>query len=255
MKSSLSILIILVIAAILAFIGWSRLPDMIATNMAKKLQVAVSIGRMGLGPKSLKIKKMHIGNPSGYSTLPKAFSSEQILIHAPLTRYMDQKIVIDQIDINEIYLGLEFDSASGTNGNWTVIMSNFQRATKVEKIRADKQKSILIKRLSLRNIKTELVFLKEKTSVKRLPTIDEIVLTDITSEGGLPMDQLMNTVLGQMLKSVFQKQNLQNMLKGLLDSPEKAIDTFMKPFKGIFNTNFENKTSLCAQRLCLFLNA
>lgn len=236
------ILAIIVCAVILLIIVKSRIPDMVTNNLSKKLKVAVSIDSMDFLPTAIQVNKMVIANPSGYGYLPKAFSSEEIRINAPLTRYLATNIVIDEIDVNDIYLGLEFDSAKSTNGNWTVLMSNYQKEAKFNELSSEqKKRTVFIKKLLLRNISVELIFLKDGTKVKRLPKIDQIELENISSEGGLPMDQLMNSVLGNMLKSVFTKENLQNMLKDLFN-PEKTIDKVIKPFKGLFYLPQENDT-------------
>lgn len=112
-------------------------------------------------------------------------------------------------------------------------MSNYNSSTAEEK-QEKKERSVLIKRLVLNNISVDLVFKKDGGSIKKLPMINQIVLTDVTSEGGIPMDQLMGSVLGHMLKSVFTKENLQNMLKDVLETPQKTLDKVFKPFKGLF---------------------
>ncbi|NGX48412.1 MAG: hypothetical protein K1000chlam3_01805, partial [Chlamydiae bacterium] len=100
---------------------------------------------------------------------------------------------------------------------------------------------VLIKKLVFLNIRTDLLFRQNGKGVRRLPTIARIELTNISTEGGLPMDQLASSILGQMLKQVFIQQNVNNMLKGILKTPSNAIDTFLKPFKGIFNANFDDE--------------
>ncbi|MCI0381597.1 MAG: hypothetical protein L0207_00885 [Chlamydiae bacterium] len=235
MKISTIFLLFILIIAIVLFFGWSRIPDMVANNLSKKLKVAVSIRSIRILPATISVSDLEIGNPAEYTALPKAFSSEKISIKAPITRYMSENVTIEEIDINNIYLGLAFDSASATTGNWTVIMSNYKKEANLGNQKEVKERSVLIKKLILRNIATSVIFLKEGGSVKKLPIIDKIELTNITSEGGLPMDQLLNSVLGEMLKSVFLKQNLKNMLKDIFDTPEKAVDTLLKPFKGMFN--------------------
>lgn len=230
--SSILVILILIIVVVL-FLGWSRIPDMVANNLSKKFQVSVAIDAISLGPKKIEVKKIQMGNPPNYTSLLKAFSAQDTLIEAPLTRYLNKDVVIEQVDVNDIYLGLEFDSASSTDGNWTVIMSNYNSSTAEEK-QEKKERSVLIKRLVLNNISVDLVFKKDGGSIKKLPMINQIVLTDVTSEGGIPMDQLMGSVLGHMLKSVFTKENLQNMLKDVLETPQKTLDKVFKPFKGLF---------------------
>ena len=236
------IVAILLAAVIIGFIGWSRLPDIIANNLSKKLQVTVEIGDMGLQFNAITIDKVIIGNPPN-TILSKAFSCRSIDILTPLNRYLNQEIIIDQINVNDVYLGLEFDSASGATGNWTRIMSNFKSSTGQDPDKGDKknpppsqesQRSVLIQRLILTNIDVDVVYRKEGGKIKKLPRIDRIELTNISSEGGVPMDQVMNSVLGQMLKSVFEKQNLQNMFQNLLQNSgiPKQIPL---PFPGLWN--------------------
>ncbi|NGX37720.1 MAG: hypothetical protein K1000chlam2_00882 [Chlamydiae bacterium] len=225
-------IIIIVALIVLFFLGWSRIPDMLANNLSKKLGVTVSIDSMDLRPSRIDINQIEIGNIKGYS-LPKSFSAKQIEIHAPLTTYLTDHIVIEEVDVEDIYLGLEFDSPTSTDGNWTKIMKNYEQSADLNK---EGGKTVLIKKLVFTNIRTELLFKGDGGSIRKLPVIKRIELTNISSEGGFPTDQLMSSILGQMLKEVFTQQNLNNMIKGILfDSPGKAVDKALKPFEGIFN--------------------
>jgi len=238
LKSLGGIIVVIIVALIvIVFIGWSRAPDIIANNLSKKMKVSVSIDEINFGFKSIEIEKIEIGNPPG-SILSKAASAETVVINAPILNYFEQKIIIDEMDVNDIYLGLEFESASGVKGNWTTIMENLKASTSTPKGKEEKAtRTVLIKKLIFNNIITDVVYRKEGGKVKRLPTINQIVLTDVSSEGGIPMDQLMNTVLGQMLRQVFVKQNLKNMLQDIIENPPEAIEKFiepLQPFKGLF---------------------
>ncbi len=239
---ALTIFILIVVAlVVLFFLGMSRAPDMLANKLSKSLGVSVSIDSMSLRPSKIEVDKIEIGNARGYS-LPKAFSAEEIKVHAPLTRYVSDDIVIDEIDVNHIYLGLEFDSPAGAEGNWTKIMNHYKKEAEGEE---SSDKKILIKKLILTNIQTELLFRSEGGKIKKLPTIKRIELTNINTEGSFPTKQLMGTILGQMLKEVFIQQNLDNMIKGLLN-PGKAVDKILKPFEGIFNTLPKGEYNDCA---------
>ena len=226
-------LIIFVALIILFFIGKSRVPDMLANNLSKKLGVSVSIDSMSFRWNEIEVDQIEIGNAKGY-TLPKAFSAEEIEINAPAQNYFKDFIVIDEIEVDDIYLGIEFDSTSSATGNWTKIMKHYQEKADLDE---PSKKKGLIKRLVLKNIRTEVLF-RDKNEIKKLPPIHQIVLTNISTEGSFPADQLMSSILGQMLKQVFLQQNLNNMLKDLiLDSPGKAVEKIIKPFEGIFNMN------------------
>ena len=238
-SSFLGCIVILVVAVIIvAVIAWSRVPDMLANTLSEKLKVPVQIKEMTFSLTEIGIDNIEIGNIPG-GILHKAFSAKDILFKTPVNRYLEDKIVIEEIDVDDIYLGLEFDSAKGTDGNWTRIMKNIAPANE-KQAKVENGKSVFIKTLILTNIKVDVVYRQEGGKVKRLPTIDKIVLTNISSENGLPMDQVMNSVLGQMLKSVFLKQNLQNMLEGILNQQGTPLDNFIRPFRGLFNSRVDS---------------
>ncbi len=250
MKTFLSTIAGLVILAILAavivgFVFWSRLPDIVASNLSKKLMVPVEIDSFGLAWGKIDAKKIQIGNPPG-TTLSKAFSCDEVDVLAPFTNYLSKNIVIDEIDLKNVYVGLEFDSASGTTGNWTRIMTNLNRSTNAPSEKKGKGKknketspsgakrTVLIHRIVLTNIDVDVYYKKEGGKVKRLPRIPQIVLTEVSSEGGDVMDQILNSALGEMLKQVFIKENLKNMMQELMNAPG-PVQKYLAPFKGFFN--------------------
>jgi uncharacterized protein involved in outer membrane biogenesis len=231
------IVIIILAAVIVGFIFWSRIPDMLANNLSKKMKVSVAIDSIGLGWGKIDLKKIEIGNPPN-SILSKAFSCNEIDVNAPFTHYLDKNIIIDEIDLKDVYLGLEFESASSTKGNWTTIMNNIQSTTTTSQVNKKKnqaasQRTVLIHRLVLTNIDVDVTYRKDSGKVKKLPTIPKIELTEISSEGGLPMDQIMNSILGEMLKQIFIKENLKNMLQDFMNQPS-PVQQYLAPFKGLF---------------------
>ena len=50
----------------------------------------------------------------------------------PLNNYLKKNIVIDEIDLNNVYIGLEFEFTQGTEGNWTTIMANALKKPKLK---------------------------------------------------------------------------------------------------------------------------
>jgi hypothetical protein len=250
------IVVSIIVIVIVLIIGWSRVPDVIANNLSKKLKVYVEIGGMHLGWGEIKIKKIEIGNPPG-TIQTQSFRCKQVDIKIPFTRLFNKQIVIDEIDLNDVYLDLEFDSASGTKGNWSRIMNNLQESSVSEKKPSSSSeqeksaRSVFIRTLAFNNIDTDVIYIKDGGKVIHLPRIDRIELHDIGSEGGVPMDQIMNSVLGQMLKSVFQKQNLKNMLQDLIQNPPSNLQKYLSPFKGFFNFLFIPKTQVSSIALRL----
>jgi uncharacterized protein involved in outer membrane biogenesis len=234
------VIIALLAAIILLFLAWSRVPDILAGNLSKKLKVMVEIGDIDLSLRSITVDKLEIGNPSGYY-LPRAFACDKIFVDSPLTRYFSEHIEIDEIDLDNVYLGLEFDSPSGTKGNWTALMQNAKAAQEAGKNEKSKR-SVLIRRLVLNNIRTDLIYRNQGDKVRHLPVIKRIELKNISSEGGNVMDQIMNSALGEMLKEVFMEQNLKEFMDKIFQpGGNNPIPDAIKQFRGFFNASYEAK--------------
>jgi hypothetical protein len=231
MKHILSKTISLIIIVTLVVIGifYSRLPTLLSDKISQALQVFVSVKDVSLRPSTIAISDLTIGNVSP-GILPKAFSAKTIDFSAPLTNYINNPINIDTITIDDIYLGLEFDSPTSTTGNWATL---FQPLTSKKNSSPNAKTSVFIKTLVLTNIQVELVYRNNPGNIKKLPPIDKIILTDINTEEGMPMEQIMHSVLGQMLKSVFIKENIKNTLDDLL-SPQSEVNKLLSPLKGLF---------------------
>jgi hypothetical protein len=231
---SLGGLIVLCIlgAGIFLFFASSRLPNRIASYLSQTLKVGVEIGDIHFSLNKIKVDNFVVGNPPGYK-LKKAFSIEDTEILAPVSRYLHDAIVIDEIDMNNVYIGLEFQSIKSTEGNWTTIMSNAQSAQTKSAASASK-KTVLIKKLVLKNIKVDLLY-QSDGKVRQLRTIPQIVLTNISSQGGNLTDQLMNSALGEAVKEVFVQENLKDVLNKIFQLPSGNPSDVLNGIKGLFN--------------------
>jgi uncharacterized protein involved in outer membrane biogenesis len=233
MKASRIVFMIIIALIVLLFLGWMRLPEMVANNLSKKMQVEVEIDDLIIRPSHIDVEKLEIGNVPKYK-LPRSFSADHIHVQAPLLSYFDQNVVIDEITISNIYLGLEFAKKGSKEGNWTIIMGNYEKTTASDSAPKDKktEKSVLIKKLILNNIAIDLAYNKEGT-VQHLKPIPRLEFTNVTSEGGIPTDQITKVIMQQMLQSVFSQENLQNMIEGFLQSPQQGVESIFDSFKGL----------------------
>lgn len=231
-----SIIIICILAGvILFFLAKSRLPDVVASKLSKTLQVSVEIGDINVGLNTVTVDNFEINNPRGYK-LEHALTTKQIIVQAPLMNYTSNDIVIDEIDMNNVYLGFEFASPQGTSGNWTTIMNNAKNA-QAQSSKVASEKSVLIKRLVLNNINADLLY-QSDGKIRHLPMIPQIVLVNISSKGGDLTDQLMNSALGQMLKEIFTQENLKQLMDKILEplpgGQDNPVNDALKPLKGLF---------------------
>ncbi|MEN9343360.1 MAG: hypothetical protein RLZZ453_147 [Chlamydiota bacterium] len=224
--STLTTLIVLIcaIAIIAGFILFSRLPDAISSHLSKSLKVPVSIEKIEADFKEIDAFKIHVSNLP-HSILNRAFSCQKLSVMTPIYRYLQSAIVIQEIHLDAVYLGLEFDSAKGTSGNWSILMKNLSDTMNSG---SPSSRSVLIQKVVITNLAVDVVYRKDGSRVHHLPPIDRLEFTNISSQGGFPMDQLMNSVLGEMLKEVFIKQNLQNMLQDFLN-PTNPIREYIMP--------------------------
>ncbi len=214
-----------------AYIASSQISDLTATTLSKNLKVPVTVGNMHLWWNHITIEDLDIDNlPNSY--LKKALTIKETRIDANITNYLDREIKIDTINMDNIYIGLEFDSPSGTTGNWTTLMSNSNSSE--SPVSEKDAKSVRIKELILTNIQIDVTYKSSKGKIKKLPLIPKLVLYDINTDEGIPTEQIMQSVVGKMLQSIFVKENMKNMFEGALQQPKNAVDTIISPFKGLF---------------------
>lgn len=235
MKKFIRSLVVSLVVLFLLFIGALyvvslKAPEYASKKLSSKLKVPSKIDDISVSLNQITVTKLEIQNLPK-SVLPKALSIETSSCKNNLFNYLSNDISIEEISLENIYLGLEFDSPKGTDGNWTVLMNNLKEtSTPTDK---KDSSSVTIKELSLINIQVEVAY-KSSGVKKKLPVIPKIVLHNINTSEGLTEEQIMQSVLGQMLKSVFIQENLKNMFESFLDQPQDTIDSIVKPFKGLF---------------------
>lgn len=235
MKSFIKWIVIVVLAAImLGFFAWSFVPGMVSRDLTRKMGVPVTVGSIGLSPWSITASNLVIGNPRG-SMMRKALAVKAIKIKAPISRYFKKKVVIDEVDLNRIYLGLEFNKPLSRDGNWTTIMNNFKRNSRAAARRGDKNKPVLIKRLIIRNMDIWIAFRDNpRGGVKRLKGIKYMEFKNVTSTSGIPLDEITQQVIGEMLLEVFQREGIQNMIQGIIQGASGGgVEGF---FQGLFGS-------------------
>ena len=215
----------------LGFIGYVlvlRIPSMLSKSLSKSFQVSVTMQDLSLSFHHVDIEQFAIANLPNQK-LRTALQIQHSHVTAPLTEYTKEHIVIEEISLDNVYLGLEFDSAKSTKGNWSVLMQHLENSTS-----ATHDKTVLIRKLIITNLTVEVAYLGKDGSRKTLPVIDRLELFDIQNDQGIPTEQILHSILGQMLKSVFIKENLKNMLDTILKVPNKSLDTLLSPLKGLF---------------------
>ncbi|MDX8431710.1 MAG: hypothetical protein SNF33_07935 [Candidatus Algichlamydia australiensis] len=236
MKTFFKFFIIIVILLFAAgFFAWNMVPSWVTNKLSKEAGVTVSIGDIGATLDKISVRRFAMGNPPG-RTLSRALGIQKAEIDAPLSRYLDDNIVIDRVEAKNIYIGVEFDRKGSSSGNWTTIMGNIKRNSLNSE---ETKKTVLIKKLRLRNIIIDLAYTNEPGKVKRLKPIDKISLNNVSSEGGIPSSVIMDIVIEQMLDEIFSIENLQNMIQGVIQGLDS--NGRLSPLQGLFGEALHEK--------------
>lgn len=237
MKKPLLIIFgIIVILSLAAILVWNLVPSFVSHRLSKEAGVSVTISDLDISPKQIKVEGIRVGNPKGYSKTPRAMSCNLLSLSIPLTEFFKKDIVIENMTLDDVYIGLEFDSPKSTQGNWTVIMNNVSQSTKKEQDKAKskgKGTTVLIKKLIITDLQIELAYKTGGKANQTLRPIDRIELTNVSSEGGIPTSQIMNIVMQETLRNIFSKEGLQNMLEGVINP--NGSEGIMNSIKGLFS--------------------
>lgn len=227
-KLTFGFISIVALLFVLVFVGKNYLPTWISTTLSQKMGVNVFVQKISLSPKAIEVHRLLIDNPPGF-ILDTALKAKKIVSDSSIFALLHHDVVINQVDILDFYLGLEFVSVSNTNGNWTIIIQNLQNS--LDSVSSENPKKFLIKTLAIHNMNIDLVFQKKDGKIRHLKPIPYMEFKNISSEGPFPMEQLTKIVMSEVLKKIFLENQLKNMLD-MLQNPSQKVYT---PFKGLFS--------------------
>lgn len=227
------IIAIIILLFIAISVCYKVLPSILSHTLSKKMEVSVNINSITMGMSNIGIGGIAIGNPPP-SILPQALLIKNMNIEMPIDQFFKKNIVIPKIDLSHIYIGLEFRSKGNNNGNWTFIMNNLGASSSKE----SSDINVLIKELYLQDVTVDIVYKSDPRNVKTVH-FPQLKFYNVTSQGGIPSEQIARIVMRQALKEIFSTENLQDMLKGILDPAGGASSLF----KGLFNFRIHFKST------------
>lgn len=177
--------------------------------MSRQLRVPVSIRTLDISKTSAGITRMWIGNfPKSQTST--SFTAETLRLDATLDQIFGNPVTIEHIDINDIFVGIEFYDANGNDNNWgRILHENGQKKSH--------SREYLIRTLILRNLTVELTQANGK--VKRYPTIKQMEFHNISSASGFPVEEIEKAIFEMMMKDIFKKLQLDQIFKTLLPLP------------------------------------
>ncbi len=205
-----TLIISLIIFIVLLWVMKAPVMSMILTN---KLRVKVKVGRIVMRPSYTKIHHFKIKNPHGIRKRT-AFSTKEIDVKYQFSQLFDNPRVIDEINMEDVFLGIDFINLIGTENNWAEILSNMPKAK-------GSSKPILIKKLTLKNFKVEIWGKGFNAALKKKVEIPSLTFTNINSEKGFPTEQL--------VAAIFSSAGIKEYIKHLF-TPDSIFEELFAPF-------------------------
>ena len=130
-------------------------------------------------------------------------------------------MTIDEIVVRDIFVGVEFYDSKQKESNWNYILATDEKKEKKG------EKDYLIRKLVLYNLTVQVT--QSNGQVKRYPTIPKMEFYNISSETGFPIDQIEKAIFNLVLKDLFKKLNLDQILKDQLQKvPSKYLPQLFK---------------------------
>ena len=195
---------VLLIAGILiaSWVVWMNKANIAAHFLSRHLRVPATIRTLDIGKAEAEITRLWIGNPPRSKT-STSFSAETIAIRSNLDQVMADPLLIDEIDIANIFVGIEYYESNETN--WHYILGGPSKAAK------KKSRDYLIRTLILENLTAEVTQADGK--IKRYPTIQRMEFHNISSETGFPIEEIEKAIFNLMMQDLFKKLNFDELLK------------------------------------------
>jgi len=206
---------ILIILAMVGFgIALWQAPKIVSYLLSQEIGSKVTIETLKYKNQTLEITGFTLMDIFNKQSIPSV-QVKQITIYAPLSHLLGKKLVVDEIIVNDIELNVLFYNATGTRNNWSEIMND---APKEEK----NNKQYLIRKLILNNLKVTVKQFNRRP--KTYPVIKQLVFENISDETGFPVNRIEKAIFHTVIKSIFERFNLFNLIKSL--NPLNIIPIF-----------------------------
>lgn len=203
------ILVFIFLCVATVFLAWNFKTSIASYILSKQLHsVPVSIEVLKLSKTNAMIQNLFIGNPKRSKT-DTALETQEINIEGTLKELRADPLTIDGITVNDTLLAIEYYNESGSENNWSVMLNDEEKKEKVDK----NGRGYLIRRLTFNNLTVQVT--KANGETTRYPTLEKLEFYNISDETGFPIKDIEKAIFNVVLKSIFQRFGLDNLLKSL----------------------------------------
>lgn len=208
----------IILISLLLIIGlvWISKGSLLSRYLSRELGTPVTLKSLTYSPDKISLVDLMIFNPKDSKT-SHALNVEMIQIFCPFIELFRTTTNIDQIEMDNINLGLELYNITGTDNNWTRILYN-------NKKRHIHEETFFIKSLKLNNITVILT-----TNLGQTKTYGPInmELKNISSKSA--GKDIETAIMNQIILEIIKRFNLPELLKqvdpsGIIEKVLPAIN-------------------------------
>jgi len=211
--SAAGIIILAIIALVIAVFLLSA--PIISSYLSHKLGVNISMGSVRVSSSGMKVTKFKINNPIGART-NTALSAKKVNVDYQWGELRSDPGVIEDIELDDVFLGIELYNSSGSRNNWSQILAT------VDDNQDKDAKEMIIKRLVIKNLSVNVRGKGIFSSWQKIKEIPRLEFRNISSKEGFPTEKL--------IEQIFDEANLGTYIKELIKQPVKVIDKVLSPF-------------------------
>lgn len=175
---------LIVLGSVLAL--WILKPLILSQYLTSRLEVRTLVGSIQIGKSETSIGDFKIKNPLGYKTR-NAFRAAKATIQYNYKKLFSNPSEIDLIDLEDVFLSIEFDNPLGTKNNWTNILEKIPSHSRMDK-------ELIIHKLVVNDLKIEIRGLG--LSGRQTKVVSHIELDEINSQDGFPTKELIIKIFG-----------------------------------------------------------
>lgn len=227
MKKFFGYLLLILVAAfaLVSTVLWMNRISLVTSTLSRELGVGVTLEDLRISTHDIVLEGLHIANPAG-SSLPTAFSAEEIKIEFQLTKLFGNNMVIDLVELDDVLFGIEIYETKKGDTNWNRILSNMPKSETKETGSQDSKepkKTITIELLTVNNLQMQLFNHNLNNRPVDLEPIAHHEFKNISSDGSG------NEQFAQFLfKQIFDQLSPLSGVKDLLQNAVKSPFDFLK---------------------------
>ncbi|QVL57884.1 MAG: hypothetical protein KFB93_02050 [Simkaniaceae bacterium] len=191
----------------LSYLGYKNSGLILAQIISRTTHTPVTINTIDFHQEAFTIQNLIIANPDN-AYIPTAFKAEVVKVNSSYKEYFKNHIKIDKIEMDNVYINIEFYTEDKLEGNWQSLIENM--GTSHHLSYGNKHKTF-IKKLVLNNVQITLVLSDGK--IHRLSPIPHLEFDDVTSEEGFPIKEISEIIARKMLYSILREERLNLIIK------------------------------------------